>query len=221
MPAPLSHRQPGADAPSAGGWFGGPAGRAILESESELVAEALHGWPGRPWLWCAPTTLPRPEGLGPGLALGGNGERWSGELRCSAEWPLADASVATVVLQHVADLAPDPAALLAEAARVLEPRGTLWLLALNPLTPYRRHWTGAGIRSREPVGWRRRLRAAGLHPDTVTTGVGPRWSVAVAPERQDGVGLRAAYVVRARKRVASPVLPDPLPALRWQAGLPA
>jgi hypothetical protein len=221
MPAPLSHRQPGPGTAPAGGWFDGPAGRAILDSESALVAEALHGWPGRPWLWCAPAVSAAPEGLGPGLALAGDGEAWGGALCCGPGFPLAGDSMATIVLQHVADLAADPVALLAEAARVLEPRGTLWLLALNPLTPYRRHWTGTGIRSREPVGWRRRLRAAGLHPDTVTTGLGPRWSIATAPQRQDGVGLRAAYVVRARKRVASPVQPDPIPALRWQAGLPA
>jgi SAM-dependent methyltransferase len=221
MPAPLSHRQPGPAAAPAGGWFDGPAGRAILDSEAALVAEALQGWPGRTWLRCTPAAVPCPEGLGPGLSLVGDGEHWVGELRCGAEFPLGDDSMASIVLQHVADFAPDPVGLLAEAARVLEPRGTLWLLALNPLTPYRRHWTGTGIRSREPVGWRRRLRAAGLHPDTLTTGLGPRWSIAAAPQRQDGVGLRAAYVVRAHKRVASPVQPDPIPALRWQAGLPA
>lgn len=186
-----------------------------------MVSEALHGWPGRPWLWCAPAASPRPEGVGAGLALLGDGNGWDGALRCDSALPLADASIATVVLQHVADLAIDPQALLAEAARVLEPRGTLWLLGLNPLTPYRRHWSGTGIRSREPIGWRRRLRAAGLHPDTVTTGLGPRWKIATSLDRQEGAGLRAAYVVRARKRVSSPVMPDPLPALRWQPGLPA
>ena len=76
----------------------------------------------------------------------------------------------------------------------------LWLLALNPLSPYRLRWWGQGLRAREPVTWRRRLRAAGLAPDSLTQGVGPVWDIAPDARLQDGVGLRAAFLLRAEKR---------------------
>ena len=31
--------------------------------------------------------------------------------------------------------------------------GWLWLLALNPLSPYRLRWRGQGLHAREPVTW--------------------------------------------------------------------
>lgn len=217
MPAPVSSRQ----ATPAQAWFDGPPGRAVLDSERDVVEEALREWPGRPWLWLAPCAAETPKGVGFGLKLAAGHARWHGALQCDVPLPLADESIGAIVLQHAGDLGEDPRPLLAECARVLEPRGWLWLLALNPFTPYRRHWTGSGVDCAEPVTWRRRLRAAGLAPEPVSSGLGPRWTPAPAPQRQHGAGLRAAFLLRAEKRVAAPVPPDPVPALRWQPGLPA
>ena len=115
----------------------------------------------------------------------------------------------------------DPATLLAECTRVLLPGGRLWLLALNPLAPYRWRWSGNGVRGWEPVSWRRRLRTAGLVPEVVSQGVGPRWRIAPSPGLQDGAGLRAAFLLRAEKRV-SPLTPTRArPSLRLQTGVPA
>lgn len=217
MPAPVSCRQP----TPAQAWFDGMPGRAVLDSERDVVEEALREWPGRPWLWLAPLPAETPGRTGFGLKLAGGPGGWHGPLHCGEPLPLADESIGAVLLQHAGDLGADPRPLLAECARVLEPRGRLWLLALNPFTPYRRHWAGSGVDCAEPVTWRRRLRAAGLVPEPVSAGLGPRWKPEPVPQRQHGAGLRASYLLRAEKRVAAPVPPDPVPALRWQPGLPA
>ena len=81
-----------------------------------------------------------------------------------------------------------------------------------------------GLHLLDPIGQRLFLNsscAAGLEPEPVSTGLGPRWNVAPTEDRQDGPGLRAAWVLRARKRVAAVVPPSPVAALRWQPGLSA
>ena len=214
MPAPFPTRQPA----TAADWFAGAAGQALLASEAVAAREALGERPGQPWLWIAP--VPSPADLpGRGVRLWVAGDAWGGNLRCGFPLPLCSESLGTVVLQHVGDLPLDAAWLLEECARVLVPGGCAWLFALNPLTPYRRHWWRTPLATREPLTWRRRLRAAGLEPDPVSTGLGPRWHIAEVAERQDGPGLRAAWLVRARKRVAAVVPPAPVTALRWQPGL--
>ena len=145
-------------------------------------------------------------------------EGFRGDLRCGLPLPLANESCGRVIVQHVADAATDPLALLEECSRVLLPGGRLWLLALNPLTPYRVRWRGTGLRTSEPVTWRRRLRAAGLLPDAVSQGLGPTWRVASDPAPQDGAGLRAAFLLRAEKR-RYPLTPaQARRAVGWQPG---
>ena len=128
------------------------------------------------------------------------GTAFHGDLRCGLPLPLASDSCAVVIVQHGDASGCDQAALLAECARVLLPGGWLGLLALNPLSPYRLRWRGQGLHAREPVTWRKRLRAAGLAPDSLTQGIGPVWDIAVDARLQDGVGLRAAFLLRAEKR---------------------
>ena len=79
-------------------------------------------------------------------------------------------------------------------------------------------WRGTGLRSHEPVTWRRRLRAVGLAPDPVSQGLGPTWRIASEAALQDGAGVRAAFLLRAEKR-RSPLTPaHSRRALRWQPG---
>jgi len=216
-------RQPAPPGPAsvAAAWFGTPPGRALLASEAAAVREALGERPGQPWLWLSATPQPGEAAPGRGFRLAVGGDAWAGDLRCGLPLPFCSESFATVVLQHVADLPLDADLLVAECARVLVPGGLACLVALNPLTPYRRHWWGTPLVTREPLTWRRRLRSAGLEPEPVSTGMGPRWRVARVDHREDGPGLRAAWLVRARKRVAAVVPPTPAPALQWQPGLPA
>jgi SAM-dependent methyltransferase len=221
MPAPASSSQPDPKPGSlpSSTWFAGVAGRAVLESEEEIVLQAGVERPGQPWLWLAVGSALAKAGAH-GVALHMDGDRFDGAVRCALPLPIASEAVGTVVLQHVGDVCADPATLLAECTRVLLPGGRLWLLALNPLAPYRWRWSGNGVRGWEPVSWRRRLRTAGLVPEVVSQGVGPRWRIAPSPGLQDGAGLRAAYLLRAEKRV-SPLTPTRArPSLRLQTGVP-
>lgn len=177
-------------------------GQALLDSETACVGDALHQRRGQLALWLGPSGAAAPEGVdgfGP-LRLHWGGGTFGGDLRCRLPLPLASDSCAIVIVQHPGDADGAHAALLEECARVLVAGGWLWLLALNPLSPYRLRWRGHGLRAREPVTWRKRLRAAGLAPDSLTRGLGPVWEVAPDARMQDGVGLRAAFLLRAEKR---------------------
>ena len=214
---PSQPEQPG---PLAGAWFAGPAGRAVLESEDAIVRDAAAERPGQPWL-----RLVASDGLAPAgereLTLHVAGGAFAGPLRCGLPLPLASESIGTVVLQHVADGAVQPRALLEEVARVLVPGGRVWLLALNPLAPFRLRWLRQGPVASEPIRWRRRLRAAGLAPEAVSQGVGPRWQIVPNATLQQGAGMRAAYLLRAEKRV-TPLTPiRARPAFRLETGVPA
>ncbi|PJK12943.1 hypothetical protein CO614_02495 [Lysobacteraceae bacterium NML120232] len=125
---------------------------------------------------------------------------WGGDLHCAqATLPLLTESVATVVIQHVGSPAT-ALPWLSECARVLLPGGKLWLFALNPLSPYRRHWLGQAVSAHEPFSWRRSLRRVQLQTDALTLGLGARWQCDVDARLQRGAGIRAAYVLQAEKR---------------------
>lgn len=195
MPAILPTGQPAA----SGDWFAAPAGRAVLDSEQALVIEALGVHPGLPWLWLAPGPQAC-QAAGRGLHLVRRDSELTGPVRCGWPLPLPSEAFGAVVLQHVTGGQAEDRALLEEAARVLVPGGYLWLLVLNPLTPYRWRWRGYGIASAEPLVWRKRLREVGLAPDAVSRGVGPSWRVTASLDTQNGPGLRAAYALRGQKR---------------------
>ncbi len=215
MPPAAFRRQPDAVA-AAAGWFGRDAGLALLASEVDVLQQAIQSRIGQACLLLAP--LPAGADAEPGiLKLHAAECGLAGDLRTGLPLPLASESCGVVVVQHLADLACDPGLLLEECARVLVPGGRLWLLVLNPLSPYRMRWQGQGPRVAEPVTWRRRLRAVGLQPEPVSQGLGPTWTVALDPAMQDGAGLRAAFLLRAEKRRV-PMTPRRAPArLGWQA----
>ena len=220
MPLSSFRRQP--DPAAAASWFAGVMGQALLASEADCVRAALQQRPGQAALWLGPASASLPEADGPlPLRLHPDGATFNGDLRCGLPLPLASESCAVAIVQHGDACACDPAELLAECERVLLPGGWLWLLALNPLSPYRVRWWGQALHAREPVTWRKRLRAAGLAPDSLTQGVGPVWEITADARLQDGVGLRAAFLLRAEKR-RFPLTPlrKPRP-LALRAGTPA
>lgn len=196
----------------------------MLASEAGCIGEALRQRPGQPSLWLGPASMALPEQIGGTAVLRlhwADGVAFRGGLRCTLPLPMVSESCGIVVVQHVGDAGCDPRALLEEGARVLLPGGWLWLLALNPIAPYRLRWRGHALRAREPVTWRRLLRNAGLLPEAVSQGLGPSWNVIPVPRLQAGVGLRAAFLLRAEKR-RWPLTPLPKPrVLGWQAGTPA
>ncbi|MCD9027702.1 class I SAM-dependent methyltransferase [Luteimonas sp. BDR2-5] len=216
MPATSPPGQP--DSPSD--WFASAAGRAVIDSEHAVVSEALAGHPGLPWLWLAPSAADAAVG-GRGLRLTRAGGLFDGPVRCACPLPLPSEAFGSVVLQHVVGAARGEHALLDEAVRVLAPGGYLWLLVLNPLTPYRWRWRGQGLDAAEPLAWRRRMRQAGLAPDAVSRGVGPSWRETPSTTLQDGPGLRAAYVLRGQKRTLPLTPVRQRSALRLPGAVPA
>lgn len=224
MPIAKRSRQ-SVPAASADDWFASPAGRALLASEAVCIADMLRQRLGAPVLWMAPVGMDTPaDALVQVLPLRGRETGFDGLCRCRLPLPLASESCAAVIVQHVLDagLAEQAGAVLEECARVLAPGGWLWLFALNPLSPYRLHWRGQSLRAREPLAWRRRLRAVGLMPEPVSQGLGPVWKIAASAGEQEGAGLRAGFLLRAQKRVLplTPVWQRPL--VTWQqAGSPA
>jgi SAM-dependent methyltransferase len=222
MPAALVQRQPERPPGAAAAWFASDAGRAVLDSELAAVRSAAAERPGQAWLWLSAGAMPEPEGgLGIGLGLQVRDGCLEGPVRCGLPLPLASEAAGTVVVQHLGDIAGDPGLLLAECQRVLVPGGRLWLFALNPLAPYRWRWLRQGPDAKEPVTWRRRLRMAGLRPEAVSHGVGPRWRPEAASDLQHGAGLRAAFLLRAEKRVVPLTPVRSRPGLRLPAGVPA
>lgn len=223
MPVPAFRRQPDRRLPepaAAAAWFAGLAGQAILASEAETLRLAAQDRPGQAGLWLCPSGMGEAELDLPLMRLRAAAWGFEGDVRCGLPLPLPSESCGVVLVQHMADISAEPLALLEECARVLVPGGRLWLLALNPLSPYRLRWRGQGARVAEPVTWRRRLRTAGLLPDAVSRGIGPTWAIAAEPAMQDGAGLRAAFVLRAEKR-RSPLTPIRQPAAaRWEPGMP-
>ena len=191
------------DPTAAEAWFAGEAGKALLDSEAACVRTALRQFPHWRGLWLGPSgaALPEEESLPFPLRLHPNGiSTFTGDLRCAMPLPLASECCALVIVQHVADMTAVSEALLAECARVLIPGGWLWMLAINPLSPWRLRWSGQGLRGREPVSWRRRLRAVGLVPEPVSQGLGPTWRTQANQPLRPGVGLRPAYLLRSEKR---------------------
>ncbi|SHF00741.1 hypothetical protein [Thermomonas hydrothermalis] len=219
MPAHRIPRQ--SDPMAATHWFAEAAGRALLASEAACVADALRQRIGPSALWLAPLASAPVASEDPGVVVRLHPETagFDGTLRCTLPLPLVSEGCAVVVVQHVLDLPAVPASeLLEDCVRVLAPGGWLWLLSLNPLSPYRWRWRGSGLRAREPIGWRRQLRAAGLTPDSISQGLGPVWAVTAAAGEQEGAGLRAGYLLRAQKRVRplTPVRPQRA-IVGWQA----
>jgi SAM-dependent methyltransferase len=216
MPAPSTRGQPELHP----GWFATRPAQALLASEHDSVRMALAERPGQPWLWLSAAAGDPGPGTGPGLCLQPTAGGWMGSVRCALPWPLANESVATVVVQHL-PFAGRSDALLAECARVLVPGGRLTLFCLNPLSPWRWRWAGDGPGASEPLPWRRRLRAAGLVPEPVSQGLGPRWGLETDTVPQHGPGLRAAWLLRAQKRTL-PLTPMRSRApLRIGSGVPA
>lgn len=221
MPVPSTTGQPASSPPPPGAWFASTPGQALLDSEWPHLRSLLGERPGQPWLWLGPAAG-AVDGLpGPGLPLRPVAGGWAGPVRCALPLPLANESVAAIVLQHPVLRGAEAASLLAECARVLVPGAALSVYCLNPLSPWRWRWAGGGPGASEPQPWRRRLRVAGFAPDPVSLGLGPRWGAVADATVQHGPGVRAAWVLRAQKR-AVPLTPVRGRApLRIGAGAPA
>lgn len=141
---------------------------------------------------------------------------WSGAWRSTeALWPLPAQSVARIDLCFVLEHSDQPAALLAEAARVLCPEGRLLVLGLNPFAVGRWRWSRHGVRALPASRVARWLDAAGLIRLDERR-LGPRWcpSAGLATPAQGGPG-RAVWALLAVRRESTPT-PLRLPRAKWR-----
>ncbi len=210
MPAFAFTRQPDALA-----WFGSDRGGPILASEHARISQALTSRTPQPWLWVSPDGAAPPQTAGVpatrGLRLRATAasHHLAGQVRCGLPLPLPTEAMGVIVLQHVLD-AGDPQPLLQECARVLEPGGRLWLFVLNPCSPYRLRWRGAGLAPRALAQWRLQLAAAGLVAAEHVLHYGPVWRGVPAAPGHGPAPFRAARLIEAEKRVAGFIPPSPM-----------
>ena len=184
-------------------WFEHDSIRALFTLERVWVGQAMRSRVGAVRVWMLPDPrCAQDEHEPPVVVLSRAHDGWHGAVR--AEWgslPFSDASVAQLVVQHVLDDAASASALLGECARVLAMDGELLLFGLNP----------AGF-ARLRLGFSTRRPARIRLPGRLCATLG-RLGLVVAPPLGVGGGvvdavpaprrwLRAAYVLRARKRVA-------------------
>ena len=205
MPAFMFSRQPDALA-----WFGNGPGGPLLAVEQPWVVAALKARAPQPWLWLGLAAPDSPLSASlRGIQLHRQGSGFAGSVRCELPLPLPTEAIGAVVLQHALETGRDN--LLEECARVLEPGGRLWLFTLNPWSPYRARWRGLDLVVHDPLGWRERLRAAGLQPvGREISYLGPIWrakgdSARFAPGR-----MRAVCLLEAEKRTAALIPPSPV-----------
>lgn len=216
MPAFAFTRQPDALA-----WFGSERGGPILASEHARISQALTSRTPQPWLWVSPegaapsSPVSRaPATRGVRLRTTAGAHRLTGQVRCGLPLPLPTEAMGVIVLQHVLD-AGDPQPLLQECSRVLEPGGRLWLFVLNPWSPYRLRWRGAGLVPRALPQWRLQLAAAGLVVSEHVLHYGPVWKGVADAPGHGPAPLRAARLLEAEKRVAGLIPPSPV-ARAWR-----
>lgn len=216
MPAARNPRQVGVAT-----WFETDAAQRLLRAERPWLLERLGDRPAQPWLWLAPVPfrdhLPVLPGIGLRLCMTARGD-YAGDLRCTLPLPLPDACLQAIVLQHVAGLEAEQ--LLAECERVLMPGGKLWLLALNPLSPYRWRWRRRDLAVRMPFVWRLLLQRSGLSCVDEVRYLGPVWRGGGSRSRGPAA-LAATCALSAEKRTPALIGPIPLPAAWPAAAVPA
>ena len=142
------------------------------------------------------------------LSLHRHGERFAGDLACQDQGlPISSGCLSLVYALFVLESSPDPAALLAECARVLKPEGVALILSLNPWAPARLRWAFRGLHCQDPAELAARVREAGLDVQRRRY-LGPVWSppgaIDVSTRRSEGPGarLRMASLIVARRREA-------------------
>jgi SAM-dependent methyltransferase len=166
--------------------------------------------------------------LGTVASLHRAGSGFQGDLVCTDEAvPIASGTLALVYGLFIIETSPDPAALLGEVSRMLQPDGVALLVTLNPWSPCRMRWAFRGLRPVEPSAFAAHVGAAGL--DVLRRGyLGPMLATAgptdLEPQRGAAMvsRLRAASLVVARRRDPGvTLLRTAAPALKFRPGMSA
>jgi len=122
-------------------WVSTRSARRLLALEAGWLREAVSGFHGQHLLYTGiddtPRFLKRSQLRHP-FQLG---MPWQKNHPCAARvrddaWPLADASIDVVVMQHGLDMSAHPHQMVREAARVLMPYGYLVIVGFSPLSVF-------------------------------------------------------------------------------------
>jgi SAM-dependent methyltransferase len=226
MPSPAAARQP--ERPD--GWFATPLAQRLLRAEQLQSIPRLTSSYGRTGLYlrCAATAPEELSGnmLHRVLRVYRAAHGLDGDLRCvDGELPLLRESVDLVYLLHAFDGGAAPHDLLLEIDRVLAPEGQLMLVGLNPWSPWRLRWIGAGLRPRSAASQSALLGEAGFEV-IARQGLGPwlpwlreREAIPSGARRDPCSALRAGYLIHARKRRRG-ITPLRTRAVALQPGIP-
>lgn len=142
MPALSTRRQPESRSLD---WLRGPAGRQLVTDAQRQAIPELTRIFGHSGLFMRPFDDYPAELSGNMLAqvvsVHRDGRALGGDLRCNDdELPLASDSLSLVYALFPFESSENPAALMAEIARVLKPDGVALLFSLNPWSPTRLRW---------------------------------------------------------------------------------
>lgn len=162
------------------------------------------------------------------LSLYRRGGRLAGDLACDDHaLPVASGCLSLVYALFVLETSPDPAALLAESARVLKPDGVALILSLNPWAPAHLRWAFKGLKAEDAATVAAQVRDAGLEVQRRHY-LGPVWAPPQAVDLGSGrkpgplSRLRMASLIVARRRDPglTPIRSGPL-ALKFRPGVSA
>jgi SAM-dependent methyltransferase len=146
------------------------------------------------------------------------GDHFTGEIQAHAAEPLpfADDAFDVVVLRHVLQSAPEPAALLQEVIRVLNPGGCLVLTGIHPLSAWAPWWSwqmrGRTRHMSLPMQLAARLRGADIKVESLQRVGHVLPMTSLLSGDASGV-LGGGYVLRGSKRrtIALPTRLRPSP----------
>lgn len=227
MPAPSTRRQPESRALD---WLRGPAGRQLVADAQRQAIPELTRIFGHSGLFLRPFAGYPSELSGNMLArvisLHREGDTLNGEIQCEDDaLPFASDSLSLVYSLFAFESARDPAALMAEIARVLKPDGVALLFSLNPWSPTRLRWM---LNVGSPLGGGA-ISALATHAGLEVMRrrhLGACWASHLGLARLDArqgrlfESLRAASLVVARRHDIPLTLQfKPLPALGLRAGM--
>ena len=196
--------------------------RRLLDDQSRVMATDLQRCFGTHRLLLsataddAPPVLPL---LGSWTRLWASEDRYRGDLHAMADEPLpfVDDAFELVLLRHALEVVPTPAAVLAEAVRVLAPGGVLVVTGVHPLSgwaPWFWWRTRGGKQALQmPLRLSHGLQQAGLKIERAQR-VGHTWPAGMEAAGPTGVNAwGGAYVLLARKRrrMATPLRIKPVP----------
>ncbi len=215
MPGTMPALQPPSQPVKDSVWFNSRLGLGLIRATQRQVTPLLTSHIGVRGLYLRPSKLVSPLLSGNMLqsmvSLHCDAAVLGGDLRCDADaLPIESDAISLVYALHALDVVADPAALLAECVRVLQPESVMFVISLSTTSPWRVRWGGGVVRPLPEARLRGLLVDSGM---TIEQGIGlgPVWPGITEDDSSSGQraaprwlpdALRASLLLVARKRRA-------------------